>query len=232
MGINDVLIIFNCSSLGSILFTHIYVRPSQGPEHSLTSSTICWTAVASGTRSSGCLPKGLLLAAALCCGFVPSYHPCQSASTLLPASSPRITADKASWEAPINSCSKPHWFLPSGNLGVSARLFCWPRTGRDRDGRGQALGPIANPCYRLHFMEPWGGPSSGVLQLLETCSCQFCLTSKAPHLQTRSWLCRKIFQTLSSDKSADTPALPFGKKRCNLQCWWCYNLKGRYIFFF
>lgn len=236
MGFNDVLIIFNYFLLTWEYCVHPYLRKAfQGIEDSLTSSTICWTtwtAVPTGTRSSACLQKGLLLAAALCYCFVPSYSPHQSASTVICASSPRITADKASWEAQISSFSKPDWFCRQEIWECSATLLCRQRTGRgetgmDRDRhRDQPLTPAAGSVswsleVALHLV-------SSNLQKHTPASSDW--LPGVPQLQARPWLCRRIFQTLF-DKSTNTPALLIGKKRCSLQCWCCYNLKERYLFF-
>ena len=234
MGFNDALIIFNCFLLTWEYFVHPHLHKAfQGTEHSLTSSAICWTtwtAAAMGTRSSACLQQGLLLAAALCYCFVPSYGPHQSTSTVICASSHRITADKASREAQINSFSKLDWFCLQEIWECSAMLLCGQRTGmgRDRDRhRDHSLTPAAgsvswSPEVALHLV------SSG-LQKHPPASSDW--LPGVSQLQARPWLWRKIFQTLF-DKSTDTPALLIGKKCCSLQCWWCYNLKERYLFFF
>lgn len=142
-----LLIPFFFCLLERISFTYNYIRPFR--ELSTASPAAQFAEPndqhrAMGTCCSAGLQEGLLLTAALCYCFVPSYGPHQSATTAICARSSHITADKASWEVQMNSFSKLVWFCLQEVWECSGVLLCWQRTGlgRDRSGQGQTLGPL------------------------------------------------------------------------------------------
>lgn len=131
--------------------------------------------------------RGLLLTAALCYCFVPSYGPHQSASTVICASSPPIAADEASWEAQVYSFSKAGLIFAFGKYRSAGRGQGWRGTGT---GTGTNRRPLLQAPLRGALRWPFIWCPSTYKKHAPASSDGL---PGAPRLRARPWLCRKVF---------------------------------------
>lgn len=175
MTFNDALIILIAFSYLGVFCSPTSVQGLWGnwaqleEQHNLLNDK---RSVATGTSSSASHRKGYCwqLLRADCSAPSEGPHQCVSTGSCAPSPVSLQVSQLGSSDQQLQQARK-------GNLGCSATLLCWQRTGmgRDRDRPG----PTADPCHRLSLMEPWGHPSSGVLQLKRTHSCQLWSTFRS-----------------------------------------------------